>query len=364
MLLLENGKKKTTNRIYYLDCLRVIACLSVIMLHASSLYVKKDFGTLNFWIGNILNSLTRVGVPIFVMLSGALLLDKDYDYTPKKLIKKITKMIFFYIFWSTVYSIAIQIISPDLVRSKTGGSVMKNILFFIGTFIQGYYHLWFVYLIIGLYLIVPLLRLWVNDENKKQVEYFIVLSIIFTYAIPQIISIVSNYCAPFSILKDVVENKLCMEYIGGFTTYFILGWYMHNYNIKINGDVCTLGILSLYITILGTYILSSSTGRAIQMYDELGLNVLLQSLVVFGGVKALFINKEHINNKFVSMISKNSLGIYAMHAIVVDFMYKILSKNGFEIAIINIPVVFMISFIVSFAGTYLFSKIPILKKVV
>lgn len=53
-----------------------------------------------------------------------------------------------------------------------------DIINIIGSLIKGHYHLWFVYLIIGLYLIVPLLRLWVNDTNKKYVEYFIILSII------------------------------------------------------------------------------------------------------------------------------------------------------------------------------------------
>lgn len=75
---------RSKNRIFYLDILRVIACLSVIMIHSSAEYVTNDIGSFNFWIGNLFDSLTRIGVPIFVMISGALMLDKNYQYETKK----------------------------------------------------------------------------------------------------------------------------------------------------------------------------------------------------------------------------------------------------------------------------------------
>ena len=91
MLLIKSvpNQKITKNRIYYLDILRVIACLFVILIHSSAQYVIENVGSLNFWTGNIIDGLSRVAVPIFVMISGALLLDKNYNYTEKKLIKHI-----------------------------------------------------------------------------------------------------------------------------------------------------------------------------------------------------------------------------------------------------------------------------------
>ena len=89
MDLLEN--KCTSGRIYYLDILRVIACISVIMIHSSAEYVIKDIGSFNFWIGNILDGLSRIGVPLFVMISGTLLLDKNYKFDKKKLMEKFLK---------------------------------------------------------------------------------------------------------------------------------------------------------------------------------------------------------------------------------------------------------------------------------
>ena len=67
-----------SHRIYYLDVLRTLACLSVILLHSSSKYAVKNWGAFDFWIGISFNSISRFCVIIFVMISGALLLDEKY----------------------------------------------------------------------------------------------------------------------------------------------------------------------------------------------------------------------------------------------------------------------------------------------
>ncbi len=112
---MENNK-----RIYFLDVLRVISCLAVIMIHASAEYVVRDIGTINFWIGNIFDGISAIAVPIFIMISGTLLLDEKYLYTKKKLIKHISKMILFFVFWSLVYCIIYKIIWPIFI----GGGVI------------------------------------------------------------------------------------------------------------------------------------------------------------------------------------------------------------------------------------------------
>ena len=86
----------TNKRVYYLDILRVIACLSVIMIHVTANYLYTNFGSVNFVISNIINSLSRIGVPLFVMISGSLLLNSEYTLSKQKLINRIIKMIFEY----------------------------------------------------------------------------------------------------------------------------------------------------------------------------------------------------------------------------------------------------------------------------
>lgn len=346
-----------SNRIVYLDVLRLIACFSVIMVHSCAQYFVKDIGSFNFWVGNIFDGLARIGVPLFIMISGALMLDKNYQFSTQKLIKHIIRMIVFFAFWSVFYCFMFKIVGSIIIKHES-----IDIINIIGSLIKGHYHLWFVYLIIGLYLIVPLLRLWVNDTNKKYVEYFIILSIIFTYIIPQIISIGSNYSNLFEYINDIIENNLSLKYVGGFTTYFILGWYINNYELKNKRIIYILGLFGVLITIMGTYILSITTGKALNMYENLYINVLFQTVAVFVIIKDKFKNM-HTNN-IINSISKCSLGMYAIHALIVTIMYRIIEKVNIDFALINIPVVFIVSVVFAYLISFILSKIPVLKKVV
>ena len=218
-------------------------------------------------------------------------------------------------------------------------------------------------MIVGLYLILPLLRLWVKKENKKQIKYFIILALLFTFLIPQIITIGTNYFTIFESINKLLE-KINIKYVGGYTAYFILGWYLNNFDFKKKKTVYFLGIFSAIITILGTYILSASTGKAIQMYGWLTLNVFLQTFSVFVFVKDKFEKQNDKKNKMISLISKNSLGIYAIHMMIVTYSYMIIEKINFDIGIINILIVFGSSLLLSLIATMALHKIPVLKKVV
>ena len=336
-------------RIYYLDILRVIACLAVIMIHSSCDYVMYKTTNFNFGVGNIFDSFARLGVPLFVMISGALLLDEKYDYSKEKLLKHIKKMILFFVFWSFVYCLLFNIIGQLFLLEKD-----FNVYRIINAFVQGYYHLWYIYLIIGLYLILPLLRLWVNDKNKKYVEYFIILSLIFNFLIPQIIIIGNCYGSALVGINDILCSKLCLQYVGGFTTYFILGWYINNYEIKHKKLIYILGIISILISIFGTYILD------LEFYGNLSLHVLLYTAAVFLFVK----NIKAKENKLILFISKYSLGIYAIHAMIIYVVNKVLLKINFTNALINIPIVFVVTLVASTIGAYIISKIPFFKKFV
>ena len=344
-------------KIYYLDVLRVIACLMVIMIHASGYYVTKNIGSTNFWISNVLDSLVRVAVPIFVMISGALLLDKNYKYSKDKLVSHIYKMILMFVVWSLMYTLLFDVIEPIILKHESI-SVFKTII----NFVKGYYHLWFFYLIVGLYLILPLLRLWVKDENKKYVEYFLILSIIFTFIISWGLTIGSYYSDNIVKISEFFNNKFQLKYISGYTSYFILGWYLNNYKVNNKNRIYLLSVVSILLSIFGIYILSITLDKPVQLYDYLGINVLIPSIALFIYVKDKYNKKKESN--IISSISKYSLGIYVIHAGVLKVMYKLLESLGFNNAIPNILIVFIISFGVSYLITSIISKIPKLNNIV
>lgn len=347
-----------SKRIIYLDVLRCLACLAVIMIHTSAGFVVKNFGCKSFWMGNILDSLSRFAVPIFIMISGALLLDSKYDYSNKKNIKHIKKLIGFYFFWSLLYSIYSNLYLP---YSLYGSMNYKK---FILSIISGPYHLWFIPMLCGLYLILPILRLWINKKNKKEIQHFMILSTIFIFFIPQFIRIVGYYYPDIQSFK-LFFNSFNLQFVGGYTLYFILGWYLNNYDVK-RSYVYSLGVIGILFSVIATYLLSIDSNMARYEYDNLSMNILFYSIMVFVLVKS-YCSKKEINKRILSIvnsISKYSLGIYAIHALIIDRLNLYFLDNNIYTAIIVIPVTYIITFVVSYLISIIMSKIKPLKRFV
>ena len=141
----ENGFK----RIEYFDFLRFVAILAVITIHVSAQnwnHVDVSSGT--WMVFCFFNSLSRWAVPIFLMISGTLFLKRNYDFK-RIYYKNILKIIVAFIFWSLVYSIFNYLSGYD-----------KN--YILESLFVGHYHLWYMFLIIGLYILVPLLKKLLN----------------------------------------------------------------------------------------------------------------------------------------------------------------------------------------------------------
>lgn len=348
------------HRVGYIDILRAIACISVIMIHASARYVVSDFGSFNFWVADIFDGISRIGVPLFLMISGALLLDENYVFQKEKHKKHILRLIGFFLFWSVFYCITFDIIGQLVVKHQP---VVFRLL--ILSLITGPAHLWFMYLIVGLYLIVPLLRLWVTDKNKRYVEYFLVLSAFFTFCIPNIIDIACLYHDSFLVLNDVLEDCLQLRYVGGYTAYFLLGWYMHNYALeqKRRMMLYVLGVMGSMVSIVGTYILSVTNGRSVLMYDNLSLNVLFPAAAVFVFIKTRY-HSIHRPHCIIESVQKNSFGIYAVHLFWVEALHTVFASLHFQNTLIVIPIVFAIALFMSYLCTVVLRKIPLVKQMV
>lgn len=341
---------QNTKRIYYLDVLRMIACFSVIMVHVSGRYVLNTSIKLNFMIGNICDSLSRIGVPIFLMISGALFLEEKYDV--KKISFHIRKMILFFSFWSLFYCFVYQLI-PCFFRNKT-----IDIGKIISSLIEGPAHLWYIYLIIGMYLITPLLRLWVNKKNIKYIEYFMCLAFIFSFLIPSILSLITPFLDYSSSIETILYDKLYLNYVSGYTLYFILGWYLNNCEIRHKKFIFFLGILGFMYTIFTTFFLSYYFHKSILVYDYLSFNILIESMSIFLFCKFWIENeKSKKNSSLVNSICKNSLNIYAVHLIFVDLFYFIADKIGISHnSILTIILVFFCTLISSYFFSYLYYK--------
>lgn len=346
-------------RIYYLDVIRTMACMMVIMIHTSGNYVIRDLGSSNFWFANVLDSLSRAAVPLFVMVSGALFLDEDHEVSTWKIKKHICKLLLFFMFWSLLYCVCFDWLMPAYLHHEKVG-----VFAIFEKFIRGYHHLWFIYMLAGLYLLVPVLRTWIKKENVQLIRLFLLLSFFFNFLIPWLQSISNYYFENISVLLGAFD-QMHLQYVCGYVPYFVLGWYLRFYDIKRDKMLYLIGTVSLIFSIVMTGKMSIDFNAPLQMYSNMSVNVLLYSIACFCFCKKAFSAPKHTKlSRLVCAISKYSLGIYGAHAAFITVLYEGFEKLKIDSTFFTIPVTFLCALLGSASIAWLLSKSKILRRVV
>lgn len=157
---------QNSNRKYYLDLLRIAATLGVMVLHITAQnWHQVEIASIEWQTFNALNGLARWALPIFAMISGALFLGREVKL--KVLFSKyILRIVIAFMFWSALYA---------LIDLQNGMSLSKSVV----QLIKGHYHMWYLMMIVGLYLIVPFLKQIAEKESLT--KYFLGLSALLTY---------------------------------------------------------------------------------------------------------------------------------------------------------------------------------------
>lgn len=346
-----DGERARNGRRLYLDVLRAWACISVIVIHVCAYYAQVDVNGIDFLVGNALNSVARAAVPLFVMISGALTLDEQYRFTGEKLRRNIKNRVLFFAIWSSLYALVFHVAAP-LVK---GEAVSVQRVF--ESLLSGHHHLWFIPMLIGLSLILPLLRLWVKRENKQYVEYFLMLSLIFASVVPFVTEKLCDLFPAASCIYSLTDN-LHLQYVAGFTGYYVLGWYLHNFPPKRRSVWYAAGALGLLLTFGGTQIFSRLMDESKNFYSVFATGIVGYSAALFVLAKSLFDGREHARGilcRFVRIVCDHSMGVYAIHAAIVQVLFTILGVGS---AAVMIPLVTLVSFAVSLVATQVLRRIP------
>ena len=340
--------KQTFNRTIYFDYLRVFATFAVIILHVSAQnWYSTDVNGYDWQIFNFYDSIVRWGVPVFVMISGSLFLNRDIPF--KKIYTKyILRMVIAYIVWSAIYALS----TPGNIKIQ---------------FLKGHYHMWFIPMIIGLYICIPIIKTIVEDDNIT--KYFIILAFIFAFAIPEIKTLANDFGNDFIVNHIKIFNthisNMHMNIVLGFTIYFILGYYINKITLtrKQISIIYILGILGFISTILLDSAVALKTQAACgNYYGNFNVNILFEALFVFTWFKYKEYNNKRINS-LIQKLSKYSFGAYLVHALIIEKLKSIagLTTLSFNSAL-SVIVISTTVFIISFSISALLNKIPVLNK--
>ena len=348
---------KESKRIFLFDFLRIISACAVVMIHISADFIKDfDVGTSEFLWGNVFSALSRFAVPIFLMISGALMLDEDKNLSTKKIIKYAVNILILTFSWSFLYTIGYNVIKPIVFNEAISVSDILN------TFFNGHYHMWYLYVLVGLYLVTPLLRFFVKVENSTLIRNYLLFSSIICFVCSFANEIINRQFKQEDILTNFISN-FNFNYIYQYLIYYILGWYIVKVGFKITTRIILYigGIAGLITTFVGTHFSFKPENDSYFISND-SLNIFLYSLAIFVFVHYFFKSKNIVLNKVWLKISSLTFGVYLIHCIYL-FALKLICENiGF--AILEIIIIFVSSIILSFLTAFVMSKIPFIKALV
>lgn len=344
-------KQTAVGRTAYFDYLRVFATFAVIMAHtAAQNWYAADINGWDWKVFNFYNGIERWCVPIFVMISGALFLDKDI---PVKTIytKYIFRLFIAFAAWSGFYMLFEEGSVDTLLRHLMGG----------------HYHMWFIPMIIGLYMCIPLMKCIVKDERTT--KYFLLLAFGFAVLVPTGIALAKDFGRGVMIsLADMAKqnaDNAGMEMVLGYSGYFVLGYYLSRIRLSKSWRILIylLGVLGFAGTVYlnQAYSLIQQTASA-KYFDNLSVNVFFEALAMF----VWFQYREYKNvriNGLVRKLSQYSFGVYLIHVFLLEQLADRFGVDTLDFsAVVSVPAIGLLVFALSMAISALLNHIPVLKK--
>lgn len=361
------------NRIVWLDVIRCVAMIMVIGVHCiDPFYISPTMRAIpeyTHWAA-IYGSLLRPSVPLFVMMTGLLLLPVKKQPLGKFYKKRIYRVLFPFLIWSVLYSmfpwvtgvlgLPKEIISDFFCYTQGQESQslidsLKDVAMIPFNFSHKENHMWYIYLLIGLYLYMPFFSAWIENADRKTKRAFLLIWIISLF-IPYLKEYVANCLferSGYVFGTDTWNEFGLFYYFAGFNGYLLLGHYVkkgNDWSLMKTFILCILMFaVGYYITYTG-FSTTASNPNATETEMELFFtfcspNVLLMTLATF-----LLLQKVVITNSTVIKVLANmtqcGFGIYMVHYFVVGPFFLLIGPSSLPIPL-QVPLMAICIFLCS-----------------
>lgn len=331
--------------ILFIHVARVIACLMVVCLHCLP---KVPLLDLDSKFSLIVILITRPCVPIFFMITGVLLLPFRGGDISTFYKTKISRIVFPLLFWGVVYSIIPYVLGLENVDEMWSNiySLVLNYPKNIGGI------LWYLYILIGLYLIIP----FINPEVFKQRQFIKFYLGIWLIAC---LCIFIKIYYPFILGMHLASSFDMLHYFSGYLGYLFLGHYLTNDNsleTKIQNNKLRYYLLFTAIMVVCMLVIavvmkisiaSNNLPLTLSIDSFLSLPVIIMSGCCFLMIKHYEVNTNGNLYKVIKHLSPYTLGIYLSHMVIFHF-FTIKFYNTSTSPLMQISV--MLS---TFGGAYL-----------
>lgn len=371
------------NRIVWLDVIRCVAMIMVIGVHCiDPFYISPTMRAIpeyTHWAA-IYGSLLRPSVPLFVMMTGLLLLPVKKQPLGKFYKKRIYRVLFPFLIWSVLYSMfpwvtGVLGLPKEIIgdffcytqgqESQSLIDSLKDVAMIPFNFSHKENHMWYIYLLIGLYLYMPFFSAWIENADRKTKRAFLLIWIISLF-IPYLKEYVANCLferSGYVFGTDTWNEFGLFYYFAGFNGYLLLGHYVkkgNDWSLMKTFILCILMFaVGYYITYTG-FSTTASNPNATETEMELFFtfcspNVLLMTLATF-----LLLQKVVITNSTVIKVLANmtqcGFGIYMVHYFVVGLFFLLIGPSSLPIPL-QVPLMAICIFLCSWAFTALIYKL-------
>ena len=214
---MKTGKK----RIIFLDYLRVVACFMVVMVHACEFYYCTDTGAIvsgedaRLWV-SLIDGAFRQSVPLFVMASSFLLVPLTTDASTF-FRRRFSRVFIPFLVWSLLYAVV------PVITGSIEGSLTDRITTILYTANSDSGHLWFIDMLIGIYLVIPVISPWLQQVSRRGEEIFLAIWFLSTF---------TGYLRPLTtyVWGEVFWNSFhALYYFSGYIGYVVLAHYIRRY---------------------------------------------------------------------------------------------------------------------------------------
>lgn len=322
------------NRDYIYDYLRVLSCFFICCFHCSGRLLTYNKFSVIWWEHNVITAIVITGLVLFVFISGALILNKKPEHIGHFYIKRFVSvvvpfLVYSYIYlWINKYNFNFDLFLPSNFFYELYEICLAPVN----------YHLWFIYMIIGIYLFAPFLKKMLQNLDSSECKYLLVLLYFVSFI---------KYFLPSFGIKIGINNLLIVDWIIPFVLGYLSTKDFINEYYKL---IYAFGILSFFFLIFATRFLPD-----FKNLHDLAPTMLFQTQAIF----IFFIRNRkkicanNLINKFMKFVSYYSYEIYLIHALILDFLqihifYNVCFINETVNLFIGIILTFTLSFLCAF----------------
>lgn len=336
---MNKDRIRQRERIIYIDILRIFACFMVIVNHTTIQFLEEWGPGTTWFLVMIYFFLSKPAVPIFIMITGYTLLQRQESY--RSILKRGVKMFGILLAVSVFFYVA--------ERNQEAGFGIAD---FCGRFLRGEinFALWYMYLYFAILLMLPFLQKFVRGLEKKDFLVFFGISMAYFSVYP----IVIKYIPALTISTDFQ-----LPLFGSYICMLLLGYYFAVY-MKRSKKGAVLAVIGLITSVLANVVLTyidyqATNGTDYKYFDSRTTCFVMAEAICIFYLAGFIKQQKHI--KWVSTLGKSTFGIYLIHMFFVkELEWLYIRVTGVSHILIGLLVYEIAVFLCSFAVVYAWEK--------